>query len=175
MCMMLCITRRRVFPLWSCKFPFLRVSALRLGRPCIKSCSSHRADLFLIFSGVFLSSDSKVHGADMGPTWVLSAPDGTYFGLMNLAIRGYPRSFFSDELPEDCVFGTSKCQQHFSQSRTVISIVILKRDISRIYNSIVHVFNHIYFVQQLVKISTVSRHNLHTCFINTEGGMLRFV
>ena len=31
--------------------------------------------------------DSKVHGANMGPTWVLSAPDGPHVGPMILAIR----------------------------------------------------------------------------------------
>ena len=31
--------------------------------------------------------DSKVHGANMGPTWVLSAPDGPHVGRMNLVIR----------------------------------------------------------------------------------------
>ena len=31
--------------------------------------------------------DSKVHGANMGPIWVLSAPDGPHVGPMNLAIR----------------------------------------------------------------------------------------
>ena len=31
--------------------------------------------------------DSIVHGACMGPTWVLSAPDGPHVGPMNLAIR----------------------------------------------------------------------------------------
>ena len=31
--------------------------------------------------------DSKVHGANMGPTWVLSAPDEPHVGPMNLAIR----------------------------------------------------------------------------------------
>ena len=31
--------------------------------------------------------DSKVHGANMGSTWVLSALDGPHVGLMNLAIR----------------------------------------------------------------------------------------
>ena len=31
--------------------------------------------------------DNKVHGANMGPTWVLSAPDGPHVGPMNLAIR----------------------------------------------------------------------------------------
>ena len=30
--------------------------------------------------------DSKIHGTNMGPTWVLSAPDGPHVGLMNLAI-----------------------------------------------------------------------------------------
>ena len=30
--------------------------------------------------------DSKVHGANMGPTWVLSAPDGPHFGSVDLAI-----------------------------------------------------------------------------------------
>ena len=29
---------------------------------------------------------SKVHGANMGPNWVLSAPDGPHVGPMNLAI-----------------------------------------------------------------------------------------
>ena len=31
--------------------------------------------------------DNKVHWANMGPTWVLSAPDGPHVGPMNLAIR----------------------------------------------------------------------------------------
>ena len=31
--------------------------------------------------------DNKVHGANMGPTWVLLAPDGPHDGPMNLAIR----------------------------------------------------------------------------------------
>ena len=30
--------------------------------------------------------DSKVHGANMGPIWVLSAPDGPHVGPMNLSI-----------------------------------------------------------------------------------------
>ena len=36
--------------------------------------------------------DINVHGANMGPTWVLSAPDGPHVGPMNLAIR--------DDFPE---------------------------------------------------------------------------
>ena len=31
--------------------------------------------------------ESKVHGANMGPTWVLSAPDGPHVGPMNRTIR----------------------------------------------------------------------------------------
>ena len=33
------------------------------------------------------NADSKVHGANMRPTWLLSAPDGPHVGPMNLAIR----------------------------------------------------------------------------------------
>ena len=35
-----------------------------------------------------LAPDSRIHGANMGPTWVLSAPGGPHVGPMNLAIRG---------------------------------------------------------------------------------------
>ena len=31
--------------------------------------------------------DSKVHRDNMGPSWVLSDPDGPHVGTMNLAIR----------------------------------------------------------------------------------------
>ena len=31
--------------------------------------------------------ESKVHGANVGPTWALSAPDGPHVGPLNLAIR----------------------------------------------------------------------------------------
>ena len=33
--------------------------------------------------------DSKVHGANMGPTWVLSAPYGPHVDPMNFAGRVY--------------------------------------------------------------------------------------
>ena len=36
--------------------------------------------------------DSKLHGANMGPTWVLSAPDGPHVGPINLAIWDVNRS-----------------------------------------------------------------------------------
>ena len=39
---------------------------------------------------VFMSiPDSKVHGDNMEPIWVLSAPDGPHVGPMNLAIRDF--------------------------------------------------------------------------------------
>ena len=39
------------------------------------------------YCAILLCPDSKVHGANMGPTWVLSAPDGPHVGSMILAIR----------------------------------------------------------------------------------------
>ena len=35
----------------------------------------------------YINPDSKVHGANMGPIWVLSAPDGPHVGPMAFAIR----------------------------------------------------------------------------------------
>ena len=57
------------------------ISGLRLPELhyLIKGCFELRVRPFF--------SDNKVHGANMGPTWVLSAPDGPHFGLMNLDIR----------------------------------------------------------------------------------------
>ena len=43
--------------------------------------------------------DSKVHEANMEPTWVLSAPDGPHVGPMNLAIRDV--SSFSEKMPQN--------------------------------------------------------------------------
>ena len=37
-----------------------------------------------------MTPDSKVHGANRGPSWVLLAPDVPHVGSMNLAIRGLP-------------------------------------------------------------------------------------
>ena len=41
----------------------------------------------IIPPGAKVIPDSKVHGANMGPTWVLLAPDGPHVDHMNLAIR----------------------------------------------------------------------------------------
>ena len=45
-----------------------------------------------------INPDSKVHGANMGPTWVLSAPGGPHVGLMNLAIWERPMALVCHSL-----------------------------------------------------------------------------
>ena len=40
----------------------------------------------ILFSHFIASQKAKFHGANMGPTWVLSAPDGPHVCSMNLAI-----------------------------------------------------------------------------------------
>ena len=51
--------------------------------------NNHRMHCRIINSPFFgiANPDSKIHGANMGPTWVLSAPDGSHVGHTNLAIR----------------------------------------------------------------------------------------
>ena len=43
--------------------------------------------LQLLLRALYSFPDSKVHGANMGSTWVLSAPDGPHVNPMKLAIR----------------------------------------------------------------------------------------
>ena len=52
----------------------------------------YRWNLTMYFEGYWgnhaiATPDNKVHGANMGPTWVLSAPDEPHVGPMNLVIR----------------------------------------------------------------------------------------
>ena len=44
----------------------------------------------------FINTDSKVHGANIGPACVLSAPDGPHVGPMNLAIGELTSTGLSD-------------------------------------------------------------------------------
>ena len=44
-------------------------------------------DAFPVEKNRVWDPESKVHGANMGPTWVLSAPEGPHVDPMNLAIR----------------------------------------------------------------------------------------
>ena len=43
--------------------------------------------IVMIFIALIYSPDSKAHGANMGPTCVLSAPGGPHVGPINFAIR----------------------------------------------------------------------------------------
>ena len=55
-----------------------------------------------------VNPDSKIHGDNMGPTWVLSSPGGRHVGPMNLAIwesvivcTSFPQRHLSTyEIPE---------------------------------------------------------------------------
>ena len=42
---------------------------------------------FAAQNSIDATPDNNVRGANMGPTWLLSAPDGSHIGPMNLAIR----------------------------------------------------------------------------------------
>ena len=50
-------------------------------------CSVYWVFFLRYVSIPYTSLDSKVHWANMGPTWVLSDPDGPHVGPRNLAIR----------------------------------------------------------------------------------------
>ena len=55
------------------------------------------------YMSVFSIPDSKVHGANMGPIWVLSTPDGPHVGPMNLAIRDFfPWLVLHQDIAQSC-------------------------------------------------------------------------
>ena len=62
--------------------------------------------------------DNKVHGANMGSTWVLSAPEGPHVGPMNLAIRDY--SLFTA--------AKSGIMKHNQYQRKQTSLILLWKD-----------------------------------------------
>ena len=63
--------------------------------------------------------DSKVHGANTGPTWVLSAPVGSHVGSMNLAIRDM--TMYNPVLPTRsiCIIGSITWEIQYRQAWTV--------------------------------------------------------
>ena len=62
----------------------------------------------MVFMWHHSNPDSKVYGANMGPTWVLLVPDGPHVGPMHLATREYLCSWWAvwwrrEALPIICV------------------------------------------------------------------------
>ena len=80
------VARSRVQRLnhWAIKVPE-RPSRLRLTGSLHKGSITPKTFPLYLMSPCTIP-DSKVHGANMGPTWVLSAPDGPHDGPMNIAI-----------------------------------------------------------------------------------------
>ena len=56
---------------------------------CLPNKSSSRASMLTDASAKlsYTFPDSRAHGANMGPTWILSAPGGPHVDPVNLAIR----------------------------------------------------------------------------------------
>ena len=52
-------------------------------------CIIWKLSSYIVEASECIYPDCKIHGPSMGPTWVLSAPDGPHVGPMNLAIRVY--------------------------------------------------------------------------------------
>ena len=65
--------------------------------------------------------DNKVHGANMGPIWVLSAPDGPHVGPMNLAIGDYPSASEATLIPTQ----QNKAQQNCAFILLIFLYIVL--------------------------------------------------
>ena len=63
--------------------------------------------------------DSKVHVANMRPTWVLSAPDGPHVGPMNLATRDHILATRGSLTPRKMTFQRHMWQKHLIYCSTI--------------------------------------------------------
>ena len=74
----------------------------------------HRYDRTIAISPAYYTPDSKIHVANMGPTWVLSAPDGPHVGPMDLAIRDVQQnsSQMVNKTIRQCFIPTWFCSYH---------------------------------------------------------------
>ena len=80
------------FAIWH--YIFIRIPVPDVGpmNPALRG--SKRVIKIINMAAIFIRipvPDSEVHGANMGPTWVLSAPDGPHVGPMNPALRDTKR------------------------------------------------------------------------------------
>ena len=81
--------------------------------------------------------DNKIHGANTGPTWVLSAPDGPHVLPMNLAIRdylsqGWPRAMSPNGTPghndlklTDCIIQLLLCRRNICVKDPVVMLCLM--------------------------------------------------
>ena len=82
-----------------------------------------------IFHGIYCRPDSKVHGANMGPTWVLSAPDGPHVGPMKLAIReDYECVYCMKELAADIVLWQHVGNTQYCRIVWNIFVIMIKQE-----------------------------------------------
>ena len=86
--------------------------------------------------------DSKVHGANMGPTWVLSVPDGPHVAPMNLTIRVNIINICIDlERCTACILGgirlgyITNCVHQIHQTRVRIVVGDLAKRLSSFYKT----------------------------------------
>ena len=80
--------------------------------------------------------DSKINGANMGQTWVLSAPDGRHVGPMNLAIGVVPWRQLNTQVANICIrqnvitfkqYTNYICINHFPCNRTTGGFIVFNQ------------------------------------------------
>ena len=74
-----------------------------------------------MFNNRSSTPDSKDLGANMGPTWGLSAPDGPHVGPMNLAIRCPPKQYVTSI--QAIVTRCCKCTHSNTYSCAVVAVL----------------------------------------------------
>ena len=84
--------------------------------------------------------DSKVHGANMGPTWVMSAPDGPHVGHMNLAIKDNmdnpPQVSLDCDISEVHNISLFVCEANDQSQELLIFVINIQNPLAKIVTSL---------------------------------------
>ena len=94
-----------------------------------RKCSSTyqiclQASPFLVANLLNCLPDSKVHGANMGTTWVLPAPHGPHVGPMNLVIRALLRRTVQEDVPLITQLCLSRQSEHILMKWGLVDTIL---------------------------------------------------
>ena len=103
--------------------------------------------------------DSNVHGANMGPTWVLSSPGGPHVGPMNLVIWDA-----SKHGVHDCIVAEWDTRINTKTAWRMMTSVTLKR-FPRIFDIVVVVWLHIILCNVKIVVTFVIRTTARLCLL----------
>ena len=111
----------------------VNVTELRTSNPKLRTSPEAKSMTAPSLLGLLvIHTDSKVHGANMGPTWGRQDPGGPHVGHMNLAIWAWTVTeiqddgFWHEQYPDDCLITMLLLHKHSYYKYDISSLLVWK-------------------------------------------------